>query len=321
MIQSPSTSDSLLVGVVSRWPATLTWNALAETALRIVPPLVLAWLAYRALGMLLRRIERSVGEGDGVTISLQEQRARTLVGLARNVGIVVIAVITLFMVLQALGVQIGPLLAGAGVVGLAVSFGAQSLVKDIISGLFILFENQFGVGDVIRVREVSGRVERMTLRVVVLRDVHGVVHVMPNGEITLVSNLTRSWSRAVLDIGVAYKEDADEVMEVMREVGASLWDDPQWRPLLTEEITVPGIESFGDSAVNIRIMATTVPLKQWEVARELRRRLKRRFDADGIEIPFPHRTFYWGDKQLPPAFAGPPAETGSDAEPRSDSPR
>ena len=314
MLQSPPVAAPDVA--VFEWPAALTWASLAETTLRVIPPLILAWLAYRLLGVLLRRIERSVGPDDG-TISLQEQRTRTLVGLARNVGIVVIAVITLFMVLQALGVQIGPLLAGAGVVGLAISFGAQSLVKDIISGLFILFENQFGVGDVIRVREVSGRVDRMTLRVVVLRDVHGVVHVIPNGEITMVSNLTRSWSRAVLDVGVAYKEDADHVMDVMREVGATLWDDPEWRPLLTEEITVPGIESFGDSAVNIRMMATTVPLKQWDVARELRRRLKRRFDAEGIEIPFPHRTFYWGEKQIPSAFTGPAVGAGPEPEPGS----
>ena len=186
--------------------------------------------------------------------------------------------------------------------GWRVSFGAQSLVKDIISGLFILFENQFGVGDVIKVGETGGMVEKMTLRIVVLRDVHGVVHIIPNGELTKVSNLTRTWSRAVLEIGVAYKEDVDHVMAVMREVGAEMGADEDWKPLLVEEITVPGIESFGDSSVNIRIMAKTVPLKQWEVARELRRRLKRRFDAEGIEIPYPHLTFFWGDGQAPMRF-------------------
>jgi moderate conductance mechanosensitive channel len=135
--------------------------------------------------------------------------------------------------------HIGPLLAGAGVIGLAISFGAQSLVRDIISGLFILFENQFGVGDVIRIGDVAGRVERMTLRIVVLRDVHGTVHIVPNGEIKRVSNLTRSFSRAVLEIGVAYKEDVDHVMDVMRDVGEELWDDPEWRPLLIEEPPCP----------------------------------------------------------------------------------
>lgn len=275
------------------------WPLLINSALRILLVVALAWVAFRALGVLTRRVERAVSAGDAGTISFQEQRAKTLVGLLRSVGIVFILLIALFMILEGLGVNIGPLLAGAGVIGLAISFGSQSLVKDIISGLFILFENQFGVGDVIRVADVSGAVERMTLRVVVLRDIHGTVHVIPNGEITRVSNLTRLWSRAVLEIGVAYKEDADHVMEVMRDVGRGMWEDPEWRPLLVEEITVPGIESFGDSSVNIRIMAKTIPLKQWDVARELRRRLKRRFDEERIEIPFPHRTFYWGEGQQP----------------------
>ncbi|MBW3573080.1 MAG: mechanosensitive ion channel family protein, partial [Gemmatimonadetes bacterium] len=233
------------------------------------------------------------------TITAQEQRTRTLLSLLRSVGVVIIAVMTLFMVLGALGVLLGPLLAGAGVVGLAVSFGAQSLVKDVISGLFMLFENQFGVGDVIRIEGVSGAVEQMTLRIVVLRDVHGVVHIVPNGQITKVSNLTRSWARVVLDVGVAYKEDPDRVIQVMKQVGAELWDDPEWRPVLLEEIQVPGVESFMDSAVTFRMWAKVLPLKQWDVGRELRRRLKVRFDQEGIEIPFPHQTLYWGEGQKP----------------------
>lgn len=277
----------------------LSWPNVLELAGRIFVVLALAWISYRVLKLVLRRIEQSVGENAVGTISVQEQRVKTMVSLVRSVGIVVILLIALFMVLNAIGLNIGPLLAGAGVVGLAISFGAQSLVKDIISGLFILFENQFGVGDVIRVKDLSGRVETMTLRIVVMRDVHGVVHIVPNGEITSVSNLTRAFSRAVIDVGVAYKENVDRVIAVMEDIGRELWEDPQWRPLLTEEITVPGIESFGESSVNIRVMATTVPLKQWDVAREIRRRIKNRFDAEGIEIPFPHRTLYWGDDQTP----------------------
>lgn len=301
MIQTDTILQIIPEELRREWADLFNWPQLTATGLRVLAALAVGWVAYWALGLLLRRIERSIGESDAGTITAQEQRARTLVSLLRSIGIVVIAILVLFMVLGALGIAIGPLLAGAGVVGLAVSFGAQSLVKDIISGLFILFENQYGVGDVVRILDVSGRVERMTLRVVVLRDIQGVVHVIPNGEIKVVSNLTRAFSRAVFEIGVAYKEDVDRVMEVMREVGQELWEDPAWRPVLTEEITVPGIESFGDSSVNIRIMATTVPLKQWDVARELRRRLKNRFDAEGIEIPFPHRTFYWGEGQMPPA--------------------
>jgi small-conductance mechanosensitive channel len=287
----------------SEWSDLFHWERLTATGLKVLGALVVGWVAYWALKLLLHRIEKSIGENQTGTITAQEQRARTLVSLLRSVGIVVITIIVIFMILGALGLELGPLLAGAGVIGLAISFGAQSLVKDIISGLFILFENQFGVGDIIRVDGVGGAVERVTLRVVVLRDVQGVVHIIPNGEIKRVSNLTRSFSRAVFEVGVAYREDADRVMEVMREVGWEMWEDPEWRPLLVEEITVPGIESFGDSSVNIRIMATTVPLKQWDIARELRRRLKRRFDAEGIEIPFPHRTFYWGEGQMPAALA------------------
>ena len=249
---------------------------------------------------MIRRIERKLGQGQPGTLTAHEQRTRTLVSLMRSMGRVVIALVFTSMFLRAIGVDLGPIIAGAGVLGLAISFGAQSLVKDVISGLFILMENQFGVGDVIRIEGVSGAVESMTLRVVVLRDVHGVVHIVPNGEIKKVSNLTRTWSRVVLDVGVAYREDTDRVSEVMRRVGRELWDDAEWRPLLVEPVEVPGIEAFGESAVTLRMTVKTLPLKQWDVARELRRRLKRAFDEEDIEIPFPHQKVVW-DGQQPPA--------------------
>jgi moderate conductance mechanosensitive channel len=282
------------------------WPILVSSAGRVVISLLIGWAAYRGLRILTGRVQRRFGEpGPG---SLEEQRVHTLVGLIRSVGIAFIVIVTLFMVLGALGMQIGPLLAGAGVAGLAISFGAQSLVRDVISGMFILIENQFGVGDVVRIGEVGGMVERMTLRIVVLRDVHGVVHIIPNGEIKRVSNMTRSWSRAVVEVGVAYREDADRVMEVMREIGLEMWQEPRWAEFIVEEPTVPGIEAFGDSAVTIRMMAKTLPLKQWDVSRELRRRIKSRFDAEGIQIPFPHRTIFWGDGHSPVGGAGPPPE-------------
>lgn len=279
----------------SGWEDVFDVSAIVAVIWKILLVLAVSWIAYRILILLLRRVERSVERSDGTTISLHEQRVQTLSGLLRSVGIGFIGLVAVFMLLRAVGLDIGPLLAGAGVIGLAVSFGAQSLVKDIISGLFILFENQFGVGDVVRIKDVSGRVERMTLRIVVMRDLHGVVHVVPNGEINQVSNLTRAFSRAVLEIRIPYEEDVDRVIAILEEVGASVWEDGEWRPLLTEEISVPGIESFAESSVNVRVMATTVPLKQWDVARELRLRIKRRFDAEGIQMPFPHRTLVWGD--------------------------
>jgi small conductance mechanosensitive channel len=295
------------------------WPDLTVTGLRILAALAVGWVAFWVLKLLLRRIERSIEPAEGGLLSVQEQRAKTLLSLVRSIGIVVIIVLVFFMVLGALGINLGPLLAGAGVIGLAVSFGAQSLVKDVISGLFILFENQYGVGDVIRLdATVSGAVERMTLRVVVLRDVHGVVHIVPNGEIKRVSNLTRTWARAVLDVGVAYKEDADRVMEVLREVGRELQEDPEWKHYLVEEVSVPGIESFGESSVNIRVMAKTVPLKQWDVARELRRRIKRRFDEEGIEIPFPQRTYHIQDETA--ARHPLAASRATDGSPRDETP-
>jgi moderate conductance mechanosensitive channel len=300
-LQSP---EPVLPELTPAWVLAIDWVALASGALRIGVALLVAWVAFRVLRLITRRIEASAEAGEGTVARAREQRVKTLVSLVRSIGIVIILVITLFSILGILGHDIRPLLAGAGVVGLAISFGAQSLVRDIITGMFILFENQFGVGDVIRIGATGGVVERMTLRVVVLRDVHGVVHVIPNGEIKQVSNMTRSWSRAVLDVGVAYKEDVDRVMAVMRDVGRELWEDPDWQPLLVEQPTVPGIEGFGDSAVTIRIMAKTLPLKQWDTARELRRRLKNRFDAEGIEIPFPHRTVFWGEGQAPATLAG-----------------
>lgn len=275
-------------------------EVLVAVGVRIASAVAVAALAYWALHLVLKRIEGGLGDpGTSGALTLQEQRARTLVSLFRSIGRVIIGVMFLFMLLGAVGVNVGPLLAGAGVIGLAVSFGAQSLVKDVISGLFILIENQFGVGDVIRIEGVSGAVERMTLRVVVLRDVEGVVHIVPNGQITKVSNLTRSWSRVVLDIGVAYKEDPDRVIAVLRDVGRELWDDPEWRPLMLEQPEVPGVESFANSAVNIRMSAKTLPLKKWDVGRELRKRIKVRLDREGIETPSSNQTVYWGEGQNP----------------------
>jgi moderate conductance mechanosensitive channel len=223
---------------------------------------------------------------------------QTLASLLGNVAGVVIFLIAVLTVLGTF-IEIAPLLASVGVFGLAISFGAQSLVKDVISGTFLLIEGQFGVGDIVRIGDVSGLVEKITIRTTILRDAHGVVHIIPNGSITRVSNMTKNWSRAVLDIGVAYRENVDRVMAVLRDVGQELRADPEWGPLILEDCEVLGIDSFQDSAVVIRMNAKTLPLKQFPVARELRRRIKNRFDAEGIEIPFPHLSFYWGAGQAP----------------------
>jgi small-conductance mechanosensitive channel len=293
-------------------------EVLLGSALRIAGAVAIALILWWVLRLVIRRIERSLGQPQPGALSVSEQRTRTLVSLLRSVGRAIVFVIFLFMLMSAVGLDLGPLLAGAGVVGLAISFGAQSLVKDVISGLFILIENQFGVGDVIRIEGVSGAVERMTLRVVALRDVHGVVHIVPNGQITKVSNLTRTWARVVLDVGVAYKENTDHVADVMRAVGQELWEDEEWKPLLVEVPEVPGIENFDSGSVTIRMTAKTLPLKQWDVARELRRRLKRRFEEENIETPVA-QTLLWERNEPPPPPAPPVAAAALGAPPAAGS--
>jgi small-conductance mechanosensitive channel len=205
------------------------------------------------------------------------------------VGTTLVVIVAAMMAFREIGLDITPLIAGAGVAGLAIGFGAQGLIKDVLAGFFILLEDQFHVGDVIQAAGVSGQVEQMTLRLTIVRDLQGTVHFIPNGEIKVASNLTKEWSRAVLEIGVGYEEDVDRVIAVLTEVGRSLADDEGFGKMLLEAPQVLGVEGLTDSQVTIRILAKTLPLKQWEVAREFRRRIKARFDREGIQTPYPHR--------------------------------
>jgi moderate conductance mechanosensitive channel len=297
------------------WERLLEWDVLLPRAVKIVLVIFIAIVAYRIVRALIgRMLQREIEEEDPLVRRLREQRAQTLASLLGNVAAVSVFVVAALTVLDILLDNIGPILASFGIIGLAFSFGAQSLVKDVISGTFMLIEGQFGVGDVVRVGGVSGLVERITLRTTVLRDIEGAVHIVPNGEITTVTNMTKAWSRAVLHIAVAYREDVDRVMDVLRDLLAEFHADPEWGALLLEEPVVPGVENFADSAVVIRVMAKTLPLKQWDVARELRRRIKNRFDREHIEIPYPHLTFYWGDGQSPA-----PVAAGRDLDHRPDS--
>jgi small conductance mechanosensitive channel len=263
-------------------------DEVARSGVRVLGIWVLAWLAYRVVRLAARRIELAVDDGDDSVTTLRERRGRTISQLLRSMGRVVIYAIAILLTFNVF-IDIGPILAGAGILGLAVSFGAQSLVKDVISGFFILFENQFGIGDVIEVAGHSGVVEKMTLRVVVLRDGEGVMHVVPNGEIKVVSNKTRGWSRAVVDVGVPYEENVDRALEVLRDEAAQFSTDKAWGTQLDGPVEVLGVESLSDSAVVLRTLLRTQPGSQWSVAREFRRRIKNRFDKETLDIPYPQR--------------------------------
>lgn len=259
-----------------------------RSGLRVIGIWLLAWLAWRVVRLTARRIEASVDDGDDSVTTLREKRGRTISQLLRSVGRVVIITVAVLLTFNVF-INIAPILAGAGILGLAISFGAQSLVRDIISGFFILLENQFAVGDVIEAAGKSGVVERMTMRVVVLRDLEGTMHVIPNGEMKVVSNKTRGWARAVVDIGVPYNEDVDRALEVVRDEAAQFSTDPVWGLQLDGPVEVLGVESLGESSVVIRTLLKTQPGSQWNVAREFRRRLKNRFARETIDIPFPQR--------------------------------
>jgi small conductance mechanosensitive channel len=228
-----------------------------------------------------------------------EKRVNTLLGILTGVGKVIIWIIAIMMLLKELGIDIAPILAGAGIVGLAVGFGAQELVRDFITGFFILLENQIRTGDVAIINGTGGLVERIEMRTVTLRDFSGVVHVFQNGKINTLSNMTKEWSAVVLDVGVAYKEKPEQVIEIMSDVGNELQKDAEFGPKMIEPIEVFGVNEFGNSAVVIRARIKTKPIEQWGVGREYRKRLKNAFDAKGIEIPFPHTTVYWGEEINP----------------------
>jgi len=268
---------------------TELWIWLLAHGLHLVLIVVGALLAWRLVRTLSRRLEAKVMAEDKTGVDDRVQQTRTLLRVGRWAVSIFIVFIAVLMVLSELDINIGPILASAGVVGLALSLGAQTLVRDLIGGLLILLEDQFALGDAIRVGDVSGTVERITLRATYLRDLEGRLHVVPNGEIRIVSNLTKGWSRAVVDVGVAYEEDIGRVLAVLEEVGQALHEDPEFGPLLLEPPTVVGVTALGDWAVTVRIMAKTLPGKHYGVYRELLRRIKEACDAHGITFPYPRQ--------------------------------
>ncbi len=257
-------------------------GAVLEKLLNVIAIWLAAWLAYQLVKRIAQRILAHVDDHVPGALSAAEKRGQTIAAVLRSVGRVVVLVLALLLT-AAQFIPIAPLLAAGGILGLAVSFGSQSLVKDVIAGFFIVFENQFGIGDVIEAAGKSGTVERMTLRVVMLRDVRGVLHVIPNGQITTLSNLTRSWSRAIVEVGVGYATDLDHALAVFHDEIARLRREPVWGARLEGEAQVGG-EDLGQHAVMVRALLRTRPGAQWDVAREFRRRIKNRLDAEGIPI-------------------------------------
>lgn len=277
------------------------WSVLIMTGLHVLIILGLTWLALRLSRKLLARLRHHMQQD--VEDRERLKRLDTLERVFRYVATVVIALVGTMLVLSEVGISIAPILATAGVLGIAIGFGAQSLVKDYFNGFFLLLENQVRVGDVVEVAGKSGLVEEMTLRYIRLRDYEGSVHYIPNGIVDTVTNRSRGFAYAVIDVGVAYREDLDEVYGVMGEAAAELRADPEFGPRIVDDIEIAGVDNWADSAVVIRCRFKVMPLEQWGVRRAYLYRLKKAFDAAGIEIPYPHITVYAGqgkDGSAPP---------------------
>lgn len=224
-----------------------------------------------------------------------EKRAKTLTSVIQNFLIILVLIVSAITIIGHLGIHIAPLLATAGIAGIAIGFAGQSLIKDIINGFFLLLWDQIRVDDYVQIAEKRGLVEMINLKMTVLRDFNGNVHYIPNGTIDIVTNMTKDYSRYLFEIGVAYREDVDEVIEVIKEIDSGLREDADFMEDILEPIEIFGLDKFADSALIIKARTTTKPSKQWRVAREFNRRLKKKFDEMGIEIPFPHRTLYIGE--------------------------
>lgn len=264
-----------------------------ESSLSIIVIIALAALVARSSGLLIEKlVRRLVVQNHTLTKEDERQREDTIIRILTGTIHVLIILMAGMMVLSELGVAIGPLLAGAGIVGLAFGFGGQYLIRDIISGLFIILENQYRVGDVVCLGATCGLVEDISLRMTVLRDLDGVVHHVPNGEITQSSNLSKYFARVNLNVGVSYDSNIEHVIGVVNKVGQGLADDLEWKPFILKAPQFLRVDNFGDSAMIIKILGETKPLKQWDVAGELRKRLKIAFDAEGIEIALPQRVIH-----------------------------
>jgi len=280
---------------------TKSWiiNELPGLIILIITFLILLKLVRYAIGRLKKVLLRRAENDPSVDTGEAGKRINTLADIVLGAASIVLYTVFFIMLLSKFAINIGPLLASAGILGLAIGFGAQELVRDYISGFFMLLEDQVRTGDVAIINGTGGLVEKIELRTISLRDFNGTVHIFQNGKINTMSNMTKEWSAMVFDIGVAYKEDVDQVIQIMKDVGDDLKNDPELGSNILEPIEVFGLDKFADSALVIKARLKTKPIMQWTTGREYRRRLKIAFDKQNIEIPFPHTTVYWGEEINP----------------------
>jgi moderate conductance mechanosensitive channel len=250
---------------------------------------LLAYAFVRTTSLLVSRFEHELNAGTSLDALERAKRARTLGSVVNNVLSVLVISIAILMVLRELHMDITPVLTGAGIVGLAVGFGAQTLVRDIISGFFLILEDQVRVGDVAAINGTGGLVEAINLRTIVLRDGEGTVHVFPNGAIQTLANRSKDFSYYVIDLDISYREDPDRVATVLREIAEALRAEPAFAPFILEPLEINGVDAFRDWSIVLKMRIKTVPLKQWDVGREFRKRIKKRFEQEGIAVPFPER--------------------------------
>ncbi len=277
------------------WSPILDW--LLEHGSRILLIVAIALALYFLLRhfvpvIVKRTVSRTMVGRPKTAI---KKRSKTLSTVFIDTGIVIISIVAIFTILAEVGINVAPALAGLGVAGIAVGFGAQNLVRDIFNGLLILLENQYGVGDVVKIADVTGLVEDVGMRRTVIRDLDGIVHSVPNGEIKVASNYTKEWSRVNMNVSVGYGEDLGRVIQVINRVSKELAEDPAWGSKILKAPEVLRVDAFEDSGIALKIFGDTKPMEQWAVMGELRLRLKKAFDEENIEIPWPHTKVYFGN--------------------------
>ncbi|MFC1564473.1 mechanosensitive ion channel family protein [candidate division KSB1 bacterium] len=276
------------------------YNWLITSGIRILFIVIITAAGLKIAKLVFSKIFSKMKKEEATEFNKRIETLRSILNYILTISILILSAI---IILSELGIDIGPILAAAGILGLAVGFGAQNLVKDIISGFFILIEDQIRVGDVVQISGKSGLVEKVNLRMTILRDVAGSVHYVRNGDIDVVTNMTKDFSFYVFDIGIAYRENVDEVIGLIREVSDEIRANPDYQTEILDSVEILGLDKFADSAVIIKARIKTIPVKQWRVGREFNRLLKKKFDEKDIEIPFPHMTLYMGqdkDGSSPP---------------------